>query len=545
MSGRLLIIICLLQPILSGWVAGQLHSQIDRLIAARAGEPVSGRSDDAEFFRRVQLDFAGAIPSAAEVRAFLKDPATNKRTLLIDRLLASDAFAAHWTDRLSVMLVERQNLGKVTDTEWRSFLINSLKTKPRWDGMVREMIAATGQGEGRPAMKFLGTGDHHAMTEDIARLFLGMDLQCARCHDHPSVDEWKQAHYWGLFAYLNQTKNATSSKDKKAYFVEGVATKKVDFQSVFKTENEDTGPRLPGGKEVAIPKFEKGQELEKPAADGLPGVPRFRPRKLLARDLTAKGNQYFARNSVNRFWFLLMGRGLVHPLDQLHAKNPPSHPKLLDLLMREFAAHGFEVKWLLREIALSESYQRGSRLPKGVKEVKPESWRTAHPKPLTPEQLLGAVMKATGNTKWVRAMKAPAGAEKFNRKGYFTGTHRELPPSYDEVRAIFLQTYTEPAGTPEVDFVPGLNKALFLMNDRLIQHWLKPQKGNLVERLGKLKKPGPITEELYLTVLGRLPEAAETKTVADYLKQNEKNRTHALGDLAWALLNSTEFRLNH
>jgi hypothetical protein len=383
------------------------------------------------------------------------------------------------------------------------------------------------------------------MTEDIARLFLGMDLQCARCHDHPSVDEWKQAHYWGLFAYVNQTKSATNSKDKKAYFVEGVATKKVDFQSVFKTAKEDTGPQLPGGKEVAIPKFEKGQELAKPAADGLPGVPKFRPRELLARDLTAKGNAHFARNSVNRFWFLLMGRGLAHPLDQLHAMNPPSHPALLNLLTREFVAHGFEVKWLLREIALSETYQRASRLPKGVNEVKPESWRTAHPKPLTPEQLLGAVLRATGNTQWVRAMKAPAGAEKFNRKGYFTGTHRELPPSYEEIRAVFFQTYAEPAGTPEVDFVPGLNKALFLMNDRLIQHWLKPQKGNLVERLGKLNKPESIAEELYLTVLARLPEAAETKTVADYLKQNKKTRAYALGDLTWALLNSTEFRLNH
>jgi len=537
--------ICLCLVSLSTWAAGSLHVQLDKIIATKAGGPVAQRSDDAEFFRRVQLDISGTIPTASEVRAFLKNKSPDKRTRLIDQLLAKDTFAAHWTDRLTVMLLERQNLGKVTEEEWRGYLTKALKGKPKWDVMAREMIAATGTGEARPAMKFLGTADHHAMTENIARLFLGMDLKCAKCHDHPSVNEWKQAHYWGLFSYLNQTKNATNSKDKQAYLVEGVATKKVDFQSVFKTEKEITGPRLPGGKEVAIPTFEKGQEFKKPAADGLPGVPKFRPRELLARDLTSKDNAYFVRNGVNRIWYLMMGRGLAHPLDEVHGQNPPSHPKLMELLMRELIAHEFDVKWLVREIALSESYQRSSRLPKGLKKVAPESWRTAHPKAMTPEQLLNAVLKATGNGSWVHDLKVPENAEKFDRRGYFTGTNRDMPPSFEEIRALFMLTYAEPAGTPEMDFIPGLNKALFLMNDRLIQDWLKPQKGNLVERLTKLKTPQAIAEEMYLSMLARLPEEEETATVADYLKQNEKRRGTALGDLAWALLTSTEFRLNH
>ena len=540
-----IIFIWTLLPVLSGWAAERLSQRIDKLIAAKAGGAVATRSDDSEFFRRVKLDLTGRIPSATDTRSFLQDTTSSKRAKLINRLIASDAFATHWTDRLSVMLLERQNLGKVTDEEWRTFLEKTLKGKPRWDVLAREMVGATGTGESRPAMKFLGTADHHTMTENIARLFLGMDIKCAKCHDHPSVDEWKQSHYWGLFSYLNQTKNATNSKDKRAYLAEGVATKKVDFQSVFKTEKEITGPRLPGGKEVAIPAFKKGQEFEKPAANGLPGVPKFRPRELLARDLTAKDNTYFVRNGVNRIWYLMMGRGLVHPLDEMHGQNPPSHPKLMEILMREFVAHEFDVKWLVREIALSESYQRSSRLPKAAKDVKPESWRTAHPKAMTPEQLLNAVLKATGNGSWVRELKAPANAEKFDRRGYFTGTNREMPPSFEEIRALFMLTYAEPAGTPEVDFIPGLNKALFLMNDRLIQDWLKPQKGNLVERLTKLKTPEAIAEEMYMSMLARFPEKDETATVADYLKQNDKRRTAAVGDLAWGLLTSTEFRLNH
>ena len=223
----------------SGWTAEESLSQsIDRLIAARAEGTLAARCDDAEFLRRVTLDFRGTIPSPEEVRSFLADPSKEKRKEMIERLLKSDDFAQHWTDRLSVMFLERQNLGKISTDEWREYLEVVLQDRPRWDLMTREMIAAKGTGNSRAAMKFLGKGDHHRLTEDIARLFLGTDLECARCHDHPSVDEWKQAHYWGLFAYLNQTKLATNKKDKKSYIVESLATKTVEFESVFFPKKE-------------------------------------------------------------------------------------------------------------------------------------------------------------------------------------------------------------------------------------------------------------------------------------------------------------------
>ena len=542
---RAFLIICLLQPVLSGRAAEHLHLSIDRLIKERAGGTVAGRCDDAEFFRRAQLDLAGRIPSSAEARDFIKNKDPQKRTKLIDQLLAGDTFASHWADRLSVMLLERQKLGKITDEDWRSFLIKTLKGKPRWDVMAKEMIVATGKGDARPAMRFLGSGNHERMTKDVARLFLGMDLQCAKCHDHPSVNEWKQAHFWGLYAYLSPTKSATHSKDKLPYLVENLVTKKTEFQSVFETEKKTTGPHLPGGKEIAIPTFEKGQEYEKPTATGLPAVPKFRPRELLARDLTSKDNTYFVRNGVNRLWYLMMGRGLSHPLDEVHAQNPPSHPKLVKLLMKEFAAHQFDVKWLIREIALSESYQRSSHLPEDVKKPDADRYQSAHPKAITPEQLLRAILKATGNTERVHAIKANPDAEKFDRRGYFTGAHHELPSSYEEVKAVFMETFAQPAGQEEVEFLPGLNKALFLMNDRLFLSWLQPHGNNLVARLAKLKEPEAIAEELYFTVLTRPPVKEEIQTVTEYLEKQKDRRTAALGDLAWSLLTSIEFRINH
>ncbi len=533
----------LLALLTSGVLAGPLHRQIDQQLATAAS--FSPRSDDAEFFRRVNLDFTGRIPDPAAVRAFLASTAPDKRSLLIDQLIASDAFATHWTDRLSVMLLERRDEGKVTDAAWRAYLTGLLREHPRWDKIVHDLLAATGEGEARAAMKFWGKIDHHAATEDIARLFLGMDLKCAKCHDHPSVKDWEQRHYWGLYAYLNQTKEATNTKDKQAYLVETVASKKVDFESVFEVGKKQTGPQLPGRDEVPIPAFEEGEAFEQAAADGLPGVPKFRPRALLARDMTDRDHTAFARNSVNRFWALLMGRGLVHPLDQLHGKNPPSHPALLELLTRAFADHAFDIKWLLREIALSEAYQRSSRLPEGVDRVEPTSYRVALPKALTPEQLLYALLTGTGNREWVQAMQADPGAEAFDLKGYFTGTHAELPPSFAEVRKVFLQAFAAPPGEAEVDFVAGASKSLFLMNDRLILHWLQRHGNNLVDRLATLTTAGSVAEELYLSVLSRPPLAVETETVSTYLAQNDKHREGALADLAWALLTSTEFRFNH
>jgi len=523
-----------------------LHQRIDDLVEAKAGKaPLAKSAKDACFLRRVTLDLTGNIPTADKVPDFLKDKSPNKRTQLIDKLIGSGEFATHWTERLSVMLLERLDEGKVTQKEWDDFLRQSLREKPLWDAMVRQMIEAKGQGPSRPAMKFLGKADHHAMTEDVARLFLGMDLTCAKCHDHPSVKEWKQAHYWGLYAYLNQTKQATRKKEDKAYLVESLASKKVEFESVFDLVKMSTGPKLPDGKEVEIPQFEKGEEYDKPAEDGLPAVPKFRPRELLAKDLTIDGNTLFARNSVNRIWFLLMGRGLSHPLDELHSKNPPSHPKLLDLLASEFVAHAYDLKWLLREIMLSETYQRSSRLPEGVTKVEPDSYRVASPKGLTAEQLLRALLRATGNTEEAKKLEVDPEAEKFDRKGYFTGSNLELPPSLEEMEAIFIQTFAQPPGEAEVDFSPGVNKSLFLMNDRLIQHWLMPRDGNLVDRLAQQESVEAIGREMYLNVFSRLPQEEEQEWISDYLAKNEERRAEALGDLTWALLNSAEFMFNH
>ena len=199
---------------------------------------------------------------------------------------------------------------------------------------------------------------------------------------------------------LAQTDMKPNKITKVMALAEMPTTGKIEFKSVFKPEKEFTAPRVPGAEDIAIPAFAPGEEYEvKPDKSGVPGVPKFRLQPLLARELTSDANRRFAMNSVNRFWFLLTGRGLVHPLDMMHRDNPPSHPALLDLLASEFIAHKFDVRWLLREIALSGTYQRSTRAPSGtdLNSVKPESYRVANLKPLSAEQIGAATMVATGS----------------------------------------------------------------------------------------------------------------------------------------------------
>lgn len=527
-----------------------LHQRIDRLIAARAAAPVAARSSDAEFLRRVTLDLAGTIPSSGETRKFLADGDADKRTRLVDQLLAGPHYARRMQQALTVLLLERRAGAAVSDHEWNEYVAGSLAANKPWDQFVRELVAADGRDEQtRGAIRFFvdgGRSDHHQMTQDVARIFLGMNIQCAQCHDHPNVEDFHQADYFGLYAYLQQSVPKTDTQLKKVFLVENVAAGKVDFKSVFIPDDQRaTGPRLPAGQEIEVPAFEKGEELAEPARDGLPGVPKFRPRSLLARDLTSAGNQRFVRNSVNRLWFLLMGRGLVHPLDMMHAKNPPSHPELLELLAQDFVASGFDIKHLLREIALTEAYQRSSVLPPDLqaKDAAADTYRVARPRPLSAEQVAFSVLQATGNLQRVLQTPVPEPST-FTYKDYSNG-RIPAPDNLPDILTLFSATFGNPPGEAEVDFRPSVQQSLFLMNEQLVMHWLEPRDANLIDRLVGIGEPDAVADELYLSVLTRLPDDEERAIVVSYLSADDDRRTAALGELAWSLLTGAEFRLNH
>jgi hypothetical protein len=506
-----------------------LHERIDKLVVAKAGGPLADRTSNAEFLRRVYLDLAGRIPSVDEARAFLKDAATDKRAQSIDRLLAGDEYPRRMSEAFHVMLMER--LGN--HEEWTKFLQASFAANKPWHQLVREIASPNSGDEATRGSAFFITKrlekygqnptDYPGLVRDVGRLFLGVDVQCAQCHDHLFVEDYKQVDYQGLFAFLGPT---FIRRDVTFPAVgENLVTKKVDFKSVFVMKELLTGPRLPGGKEVEIPTFPKGEEYATPPdkKTRAPGVPKFSPLRVLADQLPEQ--PAFRRNIANRLWWIMMGRGLVDPLDLHHSDNPPSHPELLELLGDELAAHDYDMRWFLRELALSETYQRSTALDDDPDNIDPATYRVAFERPLSAEQLLASMLQATG--KAAHATNSPTGEQA------------------DELRKRFAGAFANPPREPEVDHSPTVKAALFLLNDEVVLSWLKPQSSNLAERLIKLDHMDQFAEELYLSVLNRQPCKEELQEVADYLQAQAANREQAVGNLIWGLLASTEFCVNH
>ncbi len=522
-----------------------LHERIDRAIEAAlpqlapdaaAAKVTPQLSDDAAFVRRVYLDLTGCIPTAAEARAFIEDAATDKRAKLINALLESPAYPRRMRELFNVMLLERRG----TSPEWNHYLEASFAANKPWNQLAQEILAGNPGDDAKLAgsdhfyikrLENYGQNpvDYDALTRDVGRLFFGVDLQCANCHNHLFIDDYQQADYKGLFLLTSSTFNRKDGD--RTVLEEKLLEAKLDFSSVFDKVEMKIGPKVPGLDEVEIPSFPKGEEYLVPPDRKTrhPGVPKFSPRKMLAEQAPQSVN--FRLNAANRLWWVAMGRGQFDPLDLSHSDNPPSHPELLHLLADELVAHNYDIKWFLRELLLSKTYQRSSQMPENTR-VPPESFLVAIEKPLSAEQLTWSVLQATGNLSAIENGEQPQeGAPAL--------------PKLTEVFSRFETAFANPPMEPEVEFKPSVKSALFLSNDNLVLNLLKPRPGNLTHRLFAAKDNASVAEELFLSVLSRKPTADEESMVAEYLAQRSDNREQALKNLAWALLASSEFCLNH
>jgi hypothetical protein len=337
-----------------------LHQRIDQLVESNLIGPAAAIASDAEFARRAFLDLTGAIPSSAEARAFLDDPAPNKRELLIDRLLASPRYAVHVATVFDVMFMERRPDKHVPAPEWLKYLQGSVEQNKPYDQLAREILGADGTDPAvRPAAKFFLDRDAepHSSARDVGRIFFGMDLQCAQCHDHPLVDHYLQSDYYGLYAFVNRTNVFTDAAQKKSFLAEK-SDGDASYKSVFTGDAANTRPQLPGEGEIEEPRHRQGEDYVTAPAANARAVPKYSRRAKLAELTTNGTNRQFNVNIANRLWAQVMGRGLVHPVDLHHPLNTPSHPLVLDLITNEFVAQKYNVKWLLRELVLTRAYQR-------------------------------------------------------------------------------------------------------------------------------------------------------------------------------------------
>ena len=524
-----------LMLLLSQSVAAEpsFHEQIDALIDAKlTGKVVSKQSDDYEFVRRVYLDFAGRIPTLAEIDSFVANKALDKRKLLIVQLVNSPSYSKQMANTFHIHFMER--LGD--NAEWMKYLEESFKKNKGWNVMAKEILRGINSKEDLKGANFFFSKrlenygqnpvDYSALTRDVGRLFLGKDFRCAECHDHLFIDEYKQADFKGLFAFFQNTYLA----DAKAGIVgEKLTAKKMEFMSVFKKEKKEIAPKIPGMAEVSIPEFKKGEEFLVPPdpKKKVLGVPKFSPLEKLSEQLPSPENADFSKNIVNRMWFIMMGRGLVHPLDLHHAGNPPSHPELLALLAKEFSAHQFDIKWLFTELANTKVYQRSSKVDMGKTPENQVLFATAIEKRLSAEQLLASILVATGRY------------GKLERKG---GNEPEMP---DALKVKFAKAFANAARDPEDEIAFSLKAALFLLNDEAVLGLLKPEADSTVAVLMKMKPDNVMIEKAYLAILSRKPELQETKDALEFLSKPVSAGEVGVVNLVWALLASSEFNLNH
>jgi len=537
-----LLVVGLRSPITSAAEPVPLSNRIDQLILEKAaGQPLAERTNDAEFLRRVWLDLAGRIPSSTVVREFLADTSPDKRTVMIDRLLASPDWPNRAADLFHVQFMERRG----EDENWKAWLKHSFAENRPWDQMVRDMLNPNADDEVNRSAAFFLTKrlenygqnpiDYPGLVRDVGRLFMGRDLQCAECHNHLFIDDYKQKDFQGLFVVY---RNTFIRKDVKFPALgEKALAGRLEFVSVFDPTKMETGPRLPGGTEFEIPVVARPADLKKKTPE--PPRPEWSAVELLAKEVTRPENRAFVRASVNRFWFTMMGRGLVHPLDLHHSGNPPSHPELLELLADEFIAHQFDVKWLIRELALTETWQRSSRLPAGLnRPPAPAAFTVALERRLSPEQLAASIRQASGpgigaiDSGSTSATESPP-------------TPTNPPPSEADLRTAFIEAFANDAREPEEEVASSVKGALFWRNDDRVQDLLRTRPGSLVDRLLRMQDADPAVEELFLAVLSRQPDDAERADIAAFLNASGARKEPAIRDVVWALLASVEFYVNH
>lgn len=487
----------------------------------RLGVTPSTLCSNEHFIRRAFLDSIGTLPTMERVESFLQSTAADKRTQLVDELLGltgdverdiyGNEWSAWWTLKWGDLLrINRNDLGDGGMWSFANWVRNSLRENKPMDQFVREIITAQGSiYQNGPANYFKTAKTPTDLSETTAQVFLGVRLQCAKCHHHP-FEVYSQADYYGLAAYFTRVGNKGST----------------DFGAL----GADTIIKINPTGSIKHPRTSKVME---PAPLGGTAIDTTDVRDLrrpLAVWLTSKDNHLFARNIVNRIWGYYMGFGLVEPIDDMRATNPPSNPELLDALATDFVDSGFDLRHLMKSIMLSRVYQLDST-PRPENSANERLYVHYNVKRMPAEALLDAIDFVCGTQE--RFSGVPAGTRAI-----------ELPdPNY---ASYFLDTLGRPqrviACECERASQPNLAQVLHIANGDVVNKKLADKNG----RLTNLEKSddGTAINELYLLTMSRSPTPAEFAEAAKIITKAEKRR-EGLEDLLWALLNSREFLFVH
>jgi hypothetical protein len=497
------------------WKAPPENNYIDKHVFAKLkllGIPPSDLCADHEFIRRAFLDVCAVLPTPAEVKAFLADPAPDKRARLIDKLLDRPEYADFWTFKwCEVLRVSQATMGGEGANRYHKWLHDRVRQNTPFDKVVRDLLTAAGNTftEG-PANYYRVAQQPEALAEATTELFLGVRLGCARCHTHPHAP-WTPGDYYGTVAFFARVKVKT---DKKVNPTTVAATVYVDAQG------EVADPRTGA---VVLPRFPGGKR-----PDLAPGADR---RAAFADWLTSPDNPYFARAVVNRLWAHVFGRGLVDPPDDLRDSNPPANAALLDALARDFIDHKFDVKYILRLMLNSRTYQ----LSAAANDLNRDDTRYfSHlvPKPLTAEQLLDAISQVTEVPETIPGM--PSGTRLT-----------QLPESQSVPPFLTISRPGRPLPCECEREDRGAASALHLLGSSPFLSKIEQGKNCLTRLLAAKKDVQEMTTELFLRALSREPTAKEQDIVVKHLAARPGDARRPWEDVLWALISSREFSYRH
>jgi hypothetical protein len=492
------------------WQQQPVHNFIDELVDAKLKKvkvQASPLCTDEEFVRRAHLDLTGLPPSADEVRAFVADgrPAKAKRDELVDRLVGSEAFVEHWTNKWADLLqVNRKFLGAGGAAAFRAWIKERVAENTPYDKFAYDVLTASGSNMANPPasyFKILRTPDD--LMENTTQLFLAVRFNCNKCHDHP-FEKWTQDQYFNLAAYFAQVGRAEDPKYKGQKLggtaVEGAKplVEVITDAKAGDVKHERTG-------EVVRPQFPYAVNAELPAAD---------PRRVqLAKWVTAAKNPYFAKSYVNRVWGYLLGVGIIEPLDDIRAGNPATNPELLDRLTEEFVAGGFDVRKLIKTVCKSRTYQLSVATNRWNKDDD-INYSHAPARRLPAEVLFDAIHKATGS-----ASKIP-GLPPGSRAAQLVDSSVELPGG-------FLDLLGKPVreSACECERTGGLNLGpiLAMVNGPIVGEAVRDPENRINKLALAEKDDGKVVDEIYLSVLNRLPRAAEREEGVKALRSADKD----------------------
>lgn len=485
----------------------------------------AGRSSDSVFLRRVYLDLVGMVPTYDETTTFLKDADPQKRTKLIDKLLADPRYAAQQAHMWDLVLFGRhpQNIDATRKRDgFKKWMSDQFAKNEPWDKITQKLLMAEEDGSQLFYVQYRNAPEEAATA--VSRVFLGTQLQCARCHDHP-FEHWTQKDFFGLAGFFVRlvVVDAGGGANNKKFKVGEKSTGDVLFAGSVKElkpgmKGAPVKPKFLGGAVLQEPATPK--DFKEPVVKGnvLPAKPAFSRKEKLVEWITAKENPFFAKALANRVWGQFMGRGFVHPVDDLSEKNTPTHPELLKAIEKGLIDHKFDMKWIIREIVTSDAYQVSDL--GSATEAAPKFYERARVRPLSAEELMASLGVATGHgADW--AQKAQNATSEY-----------------------MLRFFGEP-NDGQGHFQGSLAEHLFLNNAGQIRQLAQAKKGNLADTILSSKDAWDAkVDRMFLSILSRTPTEVEKARFVKHLSGDAKMAPALLEEAIWVLVSCSEFRFN-